>query len=279
MRDISPRGVVPWLLIAIVAGYAAFLIIVPFAAIVESAFREGIVPFFEAITEPDALVSLRLTVLLAAAAALINTLLGVMCAWVLVRHRFPGRRFFNAIVDLPFVVSPVIIGYVMIVLFGRQGWLNWLPVQIAFSWPAMLIVTVFVSLPFVIREVQPVLAALTPEQEEAAFTLGASRWLVFRRVIFPAIRHAVIYGIVLTLARAIGEFGAAAVAGGGVQGVTETATIYIYRSLNDRAQTGAYSMSVLLGVLAIVILVLMNWLRGRSHRPAVKGDLDVDSGE
>ncbi len=113
----------------------------------------------------------------------------MVVAWVLVRHHFPGKALLNGLVDLPFVVSPVIVGFVMIVLFGRQGWLKDLPFQIAFAFPGMLLVTVFVSLPFVIREVMPVLAALTPEQEEAALTLGASRWTVFRRIVFPAIRH------------------------------------------------------------------------------------------
>jgi sulfate/thiosulfate transport system permease protein len=149
----------------------------------------------------------------------------------------------------------------MIVLFGRLGWLKDFPIPLAFSWQGMLLVTVFVSLPFVIREVQPTLASLTKEQEEAAYTLGASPSLTFRRIVFPAIRHALTYGIVLTLARALGEFGAVAVIGGGLEGVTETATVFVYRSTLDRNPIGAYGMAILLGVIAIVILIAMNWLR------------------
>jgi sulfate transport system permease protein len=137
----------------------------------------------------------------------------------------------------------------------------------------MLLVTVFVSLPFVVREVMPVLASLTREQEEAAYTLGANRLLVFRRIVFPGIRHGIIYGLVLTLARSLGEFGAAAVAGGGIQGVTETATIYIFRSIHDRNDIGAYSMAILLGVISVLTLLLMNSPRRRT----AKGTSDVHS--
>src|SRR5690606_14319657 len=255
------RNVNSWaggLLLGVVLLYAAALLFAPIFALLSGAFRDGIEPVLNALTTPDALAALRLTATLAISAALINAILGLICAWVLVRHEFPGKRFFNALVDLPFVVSPVIVGYVMIVLFGRLGWLKDFPIQLAFSTEGMLLVTVFVSLPFVIREVQPTLAALAKEQEEAAYTLGASQWLTFRRIIFPTIRHALTYGVVLTLARALGEFGAIAVIGGGVRGVTETATIYVYRSMHDRNPISAYSMAVLLGLIAVLILVMMN---------------------
>jgi sulfate transport system permease protein len=251
------------LLILAVLLYAGILLVAPMVTIVSSVFADGIQPVIDALTASDALVALRLTCLLAAGSALVNTVLGVAISWVLVRHQFPGRALFNALVDLPFVMSPVIIGFVIIVLFGREGWFKDLPFKVAFAWPGMLLVTIFVSLPFVIREVMPVLESMTPEEEEAALTLGAGRWRVFRRIILPGIRHGVIYGLVLTLARSLGEFGAAAVAGGGVQGVTETATIYIFRSLHDRNQVGAYSMAVMLGVISVVMLILMNILRNR----------------
>lgn len=258
MREQPVRSFGQWLLILLVVVYASILLLAPLGAIINGALKNGPEKVIQALTAPDALTALRLTIMLAVSAAILNGILGVLAAWVLVRHNFPGKRFFDALVDLPFVVSPVIVGYVMIVLFGRQGWLKDFPIPLAFSWQGMLLVTVFVSLPFVIREVMPVLAALGPEQEEAAFTLGASRALVFRRIIFPSIRHGVIYGVVLTLARALGEFGAVAVIGGGVQGVTETATIFVYRSLHDRNPVGAYSMALLLGGISIVILLLMN---------------------
>jgi len=248
-------------LIAIVLLYIGILLAAPLAAVGQRAFSGGIGLVIKALTDKEVLAAMRMTALLVFAATAINTVAGIALAWVLVRQKFPGRDLINGLVDLPFVVSPVIIGYVIIILFGRQGWFPELPIQIAFSWPGMLLVTVFVSLPFVTREVMPVLATLTREQEEAAHTLGASPMLTFRRVVLPAIWPGVLYGIVLTMARALGEFGAVAVAGGGIQGVTETATIYIFRALHDRNTIGAYSLAIVLGLLSIVILLLMNTFR------------------
>lgn len=272
MREEPVRSVGQALLVSIVVIYIGLLLIAPVIAIFNGALKDGIGQAWEALTAPDALLALQLTFGIALLTAIINLLFGVITAWVLVRHEFPGKRFLNALVDLPFVISPVIVGFVIILLFGRQGWLKDLPVQIAFAWPGILIVTVFVSLPFVIREIMPVLSSLTMEQEEAAFTLGASRWMVFRRIILPSIWPAAIFGLVLTLARALGEFGAAAVAGGGIQGVTETATVYIFRSIHDRNNVGAYSMAILLGMVSILTLLFMNWLRSRSVE---KGSGDV----
>jgi sulfate/thiosulfate transport system permease protein len=267
MHERKVRSLREALLVGGVLLYALVLIVAPIVALVQGAFKEGIETLIRAVTTPDALAALRLTAFLAVSAAMINAVFGLICAWVLVRHQFPGKKTLNAMVDMPFVVSPVIVGYVMIVLFGRLGWFKDFPIQLAFSVPGMLVVTVFVSLPFVIREVQPTLAALTREQEEAAYTLGASPWMVFRRVVFPAIRHALTYGVILTLARALGEFGAIAVIGGGVRGVTETATIYVYRTMHDRNPIAAYGMAVLLGLIAVSILGIMNWLRSgkRGH--------------
>src|SRR5690606_11551487 len=261
MREKPVNTFWAWVLIGIVLLYAGLLLIAPIVAVIGGAFEKGIQPFIEAITAPDALLSLRLTFLLAISAAVINTVLGIIVSWVRVRHQFPGKWFFNALVDLPFVVSPVIVGYVMIVLFGRTGWFQNLPIQLAFSVPGMLIVTVFVSLPFVIREVMPVLAALRQEQEEAAYTLGASPWTTFSRIVFPAIRHGIIYGVILTLARALGEFGAVAVIGGAIEGATETATVYIYRALLERNNIGAYSMAIVLDMMVGGILAIINGVR------------------
>ncbi|MFN8562021.1 MAG: sulfate ABC transporter permease subunit [Anaerolineae bacterium] len=272
MVEKSPRSLLAWLLVAIVLIYALALIAAPLISILIGAFQNGVGRVIEELTRQDAL-KRSITFVVTVLACLINVVLGVVVAWVLVRHKFPGRALFNGLVDLPFVISPVIIGFVVIVLFGRQGWFKDLPIQIAFSFPGILLVTVFVSLPFVIREVMPVLASLTQEQEEAAMTLGASRFTVFRRIVFPGIRHAVIYGVVLTVARALGEFGAAAVAGGSIQGVTETATIYVYRSLHDRNNVGAYSMALLLGLISIAVLITMNTLR---QRPVGKEQSHVD---
>lgn len=261
MYEKTPRSWVAFLLIGIVFVYALALIGAPVLTIITSAFAQGIEPVIKALTTPDALAALRLTAVVTLLTCVINTVMGIVVAWVLVRQDFPGKALFNSLVDLPFVVSPVIVGFVVIVLFGRQGWFKDLPFQIAFAFPGMLLVTIFVSLPFVIREVMPVLASITPEQEEAALTLGAQPFTIFRRIVFPGIRYGVFYGLILTLARSLGEFGAAAVAGGSVQGITETATIFIYRSLHDRNQVGAYSMAILLGLISIVVLITMNLTR------------------
>ncbi len=273
MTEKTPRGWVAWLLIGIVLVYALALIAAPVLTIISSAAQEGLPRIFAALTAPDALAALRLTFIVTLLTCIINTVLGILVAWVLVRHDFPGRALFNGLVDLPFVISPVIIGFVVIMLFGRTGWFRELPFQVAFAFPGILIVTVFVSLPFVIREVMPVLAAITPEQEEAAFTLGAKPFTVFRRIVFPGIRYGVLYGMILTLARSLGEFGAAAVAGGSVQGITETATIFIYRSLHDRNNIGAYSMAILLGLISIVVLITMNLTRHTAGKDVSHVDL------
>ena len=276
MAEKRPRSWIGWLLIALVLLYGGLLIVAPVVTIVGSALKDGLQPIWAALTAPDALSALKLTFILTALASVINVVLGVLVAWVLVRHEFPGKALLNGLVDLPFVMSPVIVGFVVIVLFGRQGWFKDLPFKVAFAFPGLLLVTIFVSLPFVIREVMPVLASLTPEQEEAALTLGAGRWTVFRRIIFPGIRHGVVYGLILTLARSLGEFGAAAVAGGGIQGLTETATIYVYRTLQNRNEIGAYSMAILLGLISITVLITMNMLR---RRPAGKELSHVDLAE
>jgi sulfate/thiosulfate transport system permease protein len=267
MREIKPHTPLHFILIGIVVLYAGLLLIAPLLAIVDGAFKEGIQPILTALSTPDAVSALKISFSLAIAASIINTIAGIIIAWVLVRHHFPGKHLFNALVDLPFVASPVIIGFVIIVLFGRGGWLAGLNLPVAFAWPGMLLVTVFVSLPFVIREVMPVLEALTPEQEEAAFTLGASKIYTFRRVIMPGIWHGVLYGVVLTLARSLGEFGGVSAAGGGIQMITETSTIYIYRSISDRNEVGAYSMSVVLGLISITILLIMSLVKRAREVP------------
>src|SRR5690606_24735675 len=224
-------------------------------------------------TDPNVIHAFEVTFVLALAATAINAVLGLVTAWVLVRQKFRGRALADALVDIPFVFSPVIAGYAMIVLFGRDGWLAPPIFPIVFALPGILLAKTFVSLPFVTREVQPVLDSLTPEPEEAAYTIGASRWTTFRRVILPEIWTALLYGIVLTFARAVGEFGAVSVVGGNIEGYTETATSFVFRAMNDRNNVGAYGVSVLLGVFSVLILIIMNLLRRRM----TQGVRDVDS--
>ena len=240
----------------------------PLIAMFWSAFAGGISSFYAQISSEDAVASLKLTLYIALGATAINTPLGLCVAWVLVRDRFRGQRFINGLVDLPFAVSPVIAGFMLILLFGRTGWfasivdsLNW---KIVFAWPGMLLATSFISLPFVIREVMPVLEQLGLEQEKAAYTMGAGKMSTFCRVTLPAIRWGLLYGISLTFARAVGEIGAVLVVSGGVSGLTETSTLFIFRSLDDRNYVGAYAMAVILATTTFVILMMMELFRKKS---------------
>jgi sulfate transport system permease protein len=261
MREIRPQTPTQWLLLGIALLYAGVLLLAPIITIVQSALTDGLQPVLTALSEPDVQHAIQITFVLTLGAVIINTIMGIIISWVLVRQRFRGKRILNLLVDIPFVFSPVIAGYTMIVFFGRNGWLTPTTFPIVFALPGILLAKTFVSLPFVTREVGPVLAALDREPEDAAYTIGASRWLTFRRIILPNIWPGILYGIILTLARALGEFGAVAVVSGGIEGQTETATMYVFRALNDRNNIGAYSMSLLLGLVAILVLVLMRLIR------------------
>lgn len=268
MSETRPRSLWAWLFVGLIVFYALALLFAPLIAIVQGAFGSGIERALASLNDPELHHAFLVTAVLAFAATTLNTLAGIAIAWVLVRHEFPGKWLINGLVNLPVVASPVIIGFVIIVLFGRGGWFEAFPVQIAFAFPGMLLVTLFVTLPFVVREVMPILESLTSEQEEAAATLGAGSWYTFRRVIFPAIWHGVLYGAVLTLSRAVGDFGGVLAAGGGIQGSTETATVFVYRALSDRNRIGAYTVAVLLGLMATGVLIVMNRLRASAEAPA-----------
>ncbi|HYP28527.1 MAG TPA: sulfate ABC transporter permease subunit [Blastocatellia bacterium] len=257
-----------WALIGAVVLYAAVLLVGPLVSILWGALSEGAAPFVREITSPNALNAIKLTLLLSVGATVLNTVFGVCIAWVLVRDDFKGRQLINGLVDLPFAVSPVIAGLMLILLFGRDGWFTWvtdsLGIKMVFAWPGMLLATAFVSLPFVTREVMPVLAQIGTEQENAAYTMGASSWQAFWHVTLPSIRWGLLYGVSLTLARAIGEFGAVLVVSGGVSGLTETSTLFIFRSLDDRNYVGAYSMALVLALISFTILMLMEFFKNRT---------------
>jgi sulfate transport system permease protein len=205
---------------------------------------------------------LKLTLEIALIAVPLNTVFGVICALAIVRHRLPGVGLVNAIVDLPLALSPVVVGFSIVLLYGPNGWLSGLPFRVLFAFPGMLLATIFVSLPFVVREVVPVLREIGTDQEEAAATLGANAFTTFRRVTFPAIRWAVAYGVVLTMARAIGEYGALAVVSGAVAGRTQTLTLYVDAAYQINFDTvGAYTASVMLAAIAMLTLLLMTLLR------------------
>lgn len=255
-------------LIAIVLLYACGLLVAPLLAIIYGAFGEGLSAFIKELTSVDALSSLKLTMILALAATVLNTIFGMCIAWVLVRDEIKGKPIVNGLVDMPFAVSPVIAGFMLILLFGRTGWfaglMDALGIKVVFALPGMLLATTFISLPFVIREVIPVLKQVNIDQENAAFTIGASRWQTFLHVTLPAIRWGLFYGISLTFARAVGEIGAVLVVSGGVSRLTETSTLFIFRSLDDRNYVGAYAMSVALAAISFVILLLIEFFKKRT---------------
>jgi sulfate transport system permease protein len=258
-----------WLLIGIVVCYVGVIVLAPLIGLIAGAFAGGVQPIAAALSEPDVLSAFSRTLLISLVVVLVHGLFGTMVAWVLVRHNFRGRRVLNGIIDLPFAVSPVVAGYMLLLLFGRNGLfapaLEMFDIKIAFALPGMMLATLFVTLPFMVRELVPVLQAFGVEQEQAAATMGASGWQTFRYVTFPALRWGFIYGLTLTFARALGEFGAVLVIGGGVQGHTETVTLYIFRALDDRQYIGAYSAALVLGAISLLLVLGSDLLRRREH--------------
>lgn len=263
-----PRGAA-WILIAVVMLYALFLLGSPLAAIVNGAISSGFGAMVRQLISAEALHALKLTVLLGAGATILNTVFGLMLAFVLARDRFKGQRLMDGMIDLPFAVSPVITGLMLLLLFGRGGWftriVDALDLRIVFALPGMLLATAFISFPFVVREVLPVLRHHGTDQEKVARTLGAGAWRTFRQITLPNIRWGLLYGILLTFARAVGEFGAVLVIGGGVMRLTETSTLFIYRALDDRNEAGAYAMALALAALSLGLILVMEFIRRHSR--------------
>jgi len=258
----------PWIrriLIALVVAYVGTLILLPIVSLTIGAFRDGLGAIVRSLSQPDVLKAFRLTLLISLVVVAVHTIFGILTAWVLVRDSFLGRNLLNGLIDLPFAISPVVVGYMLLLLFGRNGLfaplLEPLGIRVAFAVPGMVLATLFVTMPFMIRELIPVLENLGINQEQAAATMGANGWQIFWRVTFPALRWGIIYGIMLTFARALGEFGAILVVGGGIQGRTETATLYIYRALDERQYTGAYSAALMLGLISFLLVIGTDLIR------------------
>ena len=252
-----------------VFGYLALLLLVPVGMVFWRAFEHGFAPAWDAVTTPQARHAFWLTTLITLIAVPLNTVFGVIAALAIVRRPFRGKGVVNAIVDLPLALSPVVVGLALFALYGRNGWLGpWLldhGVQVIFALPGMILATAFVSLPFVVREVVPVLREIGTEQEQAASTLGASPFQIFRRITLPAIRWAVAYGVVLTTARCLGEFGAVSVVSGRIEGRTETLTLHVQKSFESFDLVGAYAASVVLGLMAIGTLLLMTLFKPKEE--------------
>lgn len=268
--DLRDRGRLPlgrWLLIGAVLAWFAVLLLVPTLALVRAALAKGIGPFVEALTSADAQRAFTLTIGITVLATLINTIFGLAFAVVLVRHKFWGKTLADGLVDLPFAVSPIIAGLMLVILYGPKGWFGrWLEgtgLRVVYNWPGMLLATLFVTLPFVVREVVPVLREFGIDQEEVAYTLGAGRWRTFWRVTLPSIFWGLAYGVTLSIARSLGEFGALLVVSGNILGRTQTATLYIHDGIESFNTEGAYAASVLLAGVSFALLIGMETLRKR----------------
>jgi sulfate transport system permease protein len=251
-------------------GYLGLLLLAPLAMIFYRTFEHGIGPVWTAVTQPNAIHAFWLSIEIVAITVPLNTVFGIAIAIVLERHRFRGRALLAALLDLPFAISPVVVGLALLLVYGNNGWFGkWLTahgVSVIFSLPGMVLATAFVSLPFVARETIPVLREIGTSAEQAASTLGASAWQTFWRITLPAIRWGVVYGVVLTTARALGEFGAVSIVSGRIEGVTQTLPLYVQDRFENFDTTGAFAAAVVLALLALATLVLMNVLTRKTRR-------------
>jgi sulfate/thiosulfate transport system permease protein len=264
LRQGSPA--VKWGLRALVIAYLFFLVAWPTSLIVRETFRNGMQGISEALNDPDVVHALQLTLKVAIASVLINTLFGVGMSLLLVRYDFPGKRALNAMIDVPLAISPVVVGLALVLVYnGRYGWFG--PTledhgfQVVFALPGMILATTFVALPLVIREVVPVLEDMGDDQEQAARSLGANAWQTFRRITLPGIKWAIVYGVVLSLARSLGEFGAVKVVAGNVGGETQVATVLVQQKYQNFQQETAYSMAFMLATAAVLSLIVVALLR------------------
>jgi sulfate transport system permease protein len=251
-------------------GYLVVILLAPLAMVFYRTFESGLEPVWKVLSDPGTVHAFKVTLIATAIAVPLNTVFGILCGLAIVRRRFRGKGLLNAFIDLPLAVSPVVIGLSLYLLYGRTGWFGtWLSehgFQVLFAMPAIVLATIFVSVPFVAREVIPTLRELGHEQEQAAATLGASRWQRFWRITLPSIRWAVIYGVVLTTARCLGEYGAVAVVSGRIVGKTETATTLVEDLTLNFNTAGAYAVSLVLATIAVLVLVAMTLIRPRESR-------------
>jgi sulfate transport system permease protein len=269
MHDTAAHRVTRWVLRLIVIGYLLFLVIWPVALVAAKTFANGLAPVINALRQPEVIFAFQLTLSAAFWAVVINTIFGVGISLLLVRYTFPGRRALNAMVDLPLSVSPVVVGLALVLVYnGRTGWLGQSleqgGLQVIYAPPGIIMATAFISLPLVIREVVPVLQEIGTEQEQAARSLGASGLQTFARITLPAIKWGLLYGVVLSLARSLGEFGAVKIVSGGVAMRTQTATLLVeerYQQFGVVNSITAYAAAFILALIAVVALIIVTSLR------------------
>jgi sulfate transport system permease protein len=259
-----------WGLRTAAALYLGAMILLPIAAIVHAGFEQGLRHFWHSISQPIAAQALYLTLFTAGVTTAINAVMGTMAAYALVRNRFPGQRILNAFIDMPFAIPTLVTGVMLVILYGPQGlfghWLTLYGIEIVFAKPGIVLALLLVTYPFTVRSVQPVLLAMSLDQEEAAYTLGASRWTTFWRIVFPSIFPAILTGSLLTFARAIGEFGSIVIVSGNIPGRTLTAPVHIYGLIESEDRTGASAISIVLLSLSFTLVLLVDWLHKRKER-------------
>ena len=260
VKNPRKKSLVPAVLIGIAVAYLFLVQYIPAINVFFEAFKKGSGPFLSNLTKPEFLHAAWLTLLLAAISIPVNAVFGLCAAWAIARHKFPGRAIVLSIIDLPFSISPVVAGLMIVLLYGRNGWFGpWLQahdIQIVFAFPGMVLATAFVSMPFVAREVIPVLEEFGKDQEEAARTLGANDWQTFWRVTLPSIRWGLLYGLILTNARAMGEFGAVSVVSGNIANTTQTLPLFVEDAYKQYETEAAFSAAVLLAFLAVITLIV-----------------------
>jgi sulfate/thiosulfate transport system permease protein len=253
-------------------GWLAILLLIPVGMIFYRTFEHGVTAVFDSMTTPAAIHAFWLTIEVTAIAVPLNTIFGIVCALALARGRFRGKALLDAVIDLPFAISPVVIGLSLILVYGSNGWfggaLTDLGIQVIFSVPGIVLATIFVSLPFVVREVTPVLREVGDEQEQAAVTLGANGWQTFWRITLPSIRWGIAYGVILSVARSIGEFGAVSVVSGNISGETETLTLLVQKRFTNFDVAGAYAASALLALIALSTLLALTLIKPRREEEA-----------
>jgi sulfate/thiosulfate transport system permease protein len=267
----SDSPLVKWIIIAISLTFFASFLLLPLVAVFVEAFKKGWEVYLKAIVEPDALSAMRLTLLAAAFAVPLNVIFGIAAAWAIAKHDFRGKQFLITLIDLPFSVSPVIAGLIYVLVFGLQGWFGpWLyehDIKIIFAVPGIVLATIFVTVPFVARELIPLMQAQGREEEEAALVLGASGWKMFSQVTLPNIKWGLLYGIILCNARAMGEFGAVSVVSGHIRGQTNTMPLHVEILYNEYNFAAAFAVASLLAMLALVTLVIKTFIEWRAGTP------------
>jgi sulfate transport system permease protein len=280
-RGTEESPFVKWLLISVAMTFAVVFLFLPLFNVFAQAFSKGIMPFWRALVEPDSWAAIKLTLIVAAITVPLNTIFGLAAAWAIAKFDFRGKSLLNSLIDLPFSVSPVVAGLMYVLLFGLQGyfgtWLDDRDIKIIFAVPGIVLATVFITFPFVARELIPVMQASGTGQEQAALTLGAGGLKTFWYVTLPSVKWGLVYGVILCNARAMGEFGAVSVVSGHITGQTDTMPLRVEKLYNEYNAVGAFAIASLLALLALVTLVIKTWLEWRAQKEEEAGQREIEN--